>query len=97
MAEDVRPPVVEAIDVDLGSTEFRVGVARGLWRLVEAAFPFYTFAVTQHSSDGQDREYFFRFELSGYPTVAPKVQIWDFEKGQELEPSLRPNRNQVVG
>jgi hypothetical protein len=94
MAEDARSPVLDAIEADLESTGFKVGVTRGLWRLVEADFPFYVIAVMQQKPDGQSTEYCFRFELDGYPTKAPKVQIWDFAKGQELETSLRPNRTQ---
>lgn len=84
-----------AIDTDLDSTEFKVGVARGFWRLVEARFPFYIFAVTQQASSGPGKEYFFRFELNGYPAVGPKALIWDLEKAQPLETPLRPNHNQV--
>jgi hypothetical protein len=95
MAEDGRSPVMVAIDTDLDSTEFKVGVARGFWRLVDTKFPVYVFAVTQVLANEASKEYFFRFELDGYPAAAPKVLIWDVEKAQMLEAQLRPNQNQV--
>jgi len=93
MAENARPPVLDAIEADLESTAFKVGVARGLWRLVEAKFPFYIFAVTEHGLEGQDKEHFFRLELTGFPAAAPWVQIWDIARGEELPVPQRPQRN----
>ena len=95
MAEDARSPVLDAIDADLASKDFKVGAARGMWRLVEEKFPFYLFAVIEHGSDGQDREHYFRFELNGYPAVAPWAQIWDFARGMELPAPERPRRTGV--
>jgi hypothetical protein len=78
---------------DLESAAFKVGVARGMWQLVEAQFPFYVFAVTEDGSEGQDKEHFFRFELNGFPAVAPWAQIWDFAGSVELPLPQRPQRN----
>lgn len=95
MAEVACPPAASAIAADLNSNLFKVGVARGMWRLVEAGFPFYIFAVTEHGSANQDKEHFFRFELSGFPATAPWVQIWDTEHGVELHPEQRPQHNDL--
>lgn len=93
MAEEARPPVLDAIDADLSSKNFKVGVARGLWRLVETKFPFYVFSVTERVSEGQDKEHFFRFELNGFPAAAPWAQFWDLARGVELPVAQRPQSN----
>ena len=95
MAEVTSSPAVDAINSDLQSKPYQVGVARGFWRLVEATHPTYIFAVTGVGPNGKSVENFFRFELSGYPATAPWVQIWDPATKQQQPETQRPKRGKL--
>lgn len=83
-------PVQKAIDVDLASARFIVGAMRGQWRKVSYEFPILFVAVAAIDPDGSSGEYFFRFELSGFPAIAPEVKIWDYVANALLDASRRP-------
>ena len=90
-------PANTAADADLASARFRAGVVRKLWRKVSYDFPLLVMAVAAVEPDGSASEYFFRFELGGFPGVAPAVQIWDWEKNTLLAENRRPKgSNRVV-
>jgi hypothetical protein len=83
-------PAERAVLADLSSARFRVGVTRGHWRQVSYAFPFLIVAVAAVETDGSYSEYFFRFELTGFPGTAPEVKIWDCTKNTALATDKRP-------
>jgi hypothetical protein len=83
-------PAEQAIRADLDSARFRVGVRRGQWRQVSYVFPLLVVAVASTEPDGSSREYFFRFELTGFPGAAPEVRIWDPSTNNLLAPDKRP-------
>jgi hypothetical protein len=79
-----------AVEADLASAAFRAGVQRKQWRQLSYAFPLLFIAVTAVEPDGSLCEYDFRFELSGFPAVAPEVTIWDPKSKSSLDPGKRP-------
>ena len=79
-----------AVSADLTSARFRAGVARGQWRLLDKATPIVIVAVAAIEPDGSASEYSFRFELKGFPGIAPDVRIWDTQKSAPLATELRP-------
>lgn len=80
----------KAVLKDLASPRFRVGAASNRWRLVSDNFPMLIFAVAAIEACGARGEYFFRFELSGFPTTAPEVNIWDPGANARLILAHRP-------
>jgi hypothetical protein len=83
-------PVERAIAVDLESSRFRVGVHRKHWRQVSYKFPVLVVALSAIEPDGSSSEYFFNFELTGFPGAAPEVRIWDPSTNTLLAIEKRP-------
>jgi len=83
-------PAEHAVAVDLESARFRAGVYRGHWHLISSTFPILVVAVAAIEPDGNPRKYCFRFELTGFPSVAPEVRIWDQATGTLLAADQRP-------
>lgn len=90
MAVTVVSPAEQAIRADLDSARFRAGVRRGQWRQVSYAFPIIIVAVTATEPDGGSSEYFFKFEMTGFPGTAPEVRIWDLSTNTLLPIEKRP-------
>lgn len=86
----IDDPTQAAVARDLASTRFKLGVRRGYWRVVQYGFPLLKVAVASIGADGSPEEHFFRFELNGFPSTAPMVQIWSAENDQLLDSALRP-------
>jgi hypothetical protein len=84
----------KAVDADLASVRFQVGIARGRWRKVSYEFPVLIVAVAAAEPDGTASEYFFRCELTGYPGKAPEVHIWNCEAKAVLAENKRPKGSQ---
>jgi len=91
--EDLERTAVEA---DLRSAEFLAGVARGWWRLILYEHPILVFAVKATEPDFTITEYFFRYEVDQFPTVAPKARIWDHANNCPLAIAKRPQGNPRV-
>jgi hypothetical protein len=83
-------PAESAVDADLRSARFRVGVIRPQWRKVSYLFPELIVAVAAVEPDGAASEYYFRFELTGFPGAAPGVVIWDSSANALLPANRRP-------
>lgn len=77
--DPLRPDEV-ALQRDLGSGRFMLGIVSGRWRLLDVAFPYALIAVT--ASDGT--ELALRFECGGYPRVATTARPWDPSTNQPL-------------
>ena len=69
---------------------FRLGVARGRWRLVEISWPHAVIAVAAAPREESPDEYAFRFELTNYPSAPPTAQPWDSVRTGPLEPNHWP-------
>lgn len=94
--DNAENPAKAAADADLASPRFRAGVLRKHWRKVSYDFPLLIVAVAAVEPDGAASEYSFRFELTGFPAVAPAVQIWDCAKSELLAVDRRPKGSQRV-
>ena len=94
MSEDAAAQ--KTVDADLSSPRFQVGVARGRWRKIAYEFPILIMAVAAIEPDGNSSEFFFRFELTGFPGKPPEVHIWDFEANAVLAESKRPKGSNRV-
>jgi hypothetical protein len=89
-------PDQRQVESDLDEINFRAGVLTGRWRVIALEFPCLDFAIAGTERDGSQREYGFRADLSNFPSQAPMVQIWDFEKRQALDPAHRPKGNRRI-
>jgi hypothetical protein len=89
-------PAEKAVEADIASARFRVGAIRGQWRKISLDFPVLIVAVQAIEPDGRSSEYFFRFELTGYPGMAPEVKIWDCNTATVLAPDKRPKGSSRV-
>lgn len=89
-------PAKTAIENDLAAPRFLAGMARNHWRLVSLNFPILVIAVAATETDGAACEYGFRFEVTGYPGVAPEVRIWDLEADLILPVARRPKGSHRV-
>jgi hypothetical protein len=85
-----KTPSELAVDADLASARFRAGVARKHWRVVAYRFPVLIVGVAAIDPDGSRSEYFFNFELTGFPGTAPQAMIWDNETNALLPALRRP-------
>ena len=63
---------------------------RGQWRKLSFTFPILIVAVAATEPSGSSSEYFFRFELTGFPGAAPEVRIWDPSTNNLLALDKRP-------
>ena len=79
-----------AIYADLSAPHFRAGLLRHQWRQVLFTYPILIVGVAAIEKNGESSEYFFRFELTGYPVVAPEVMIWDCATNKLLPTKQRP-------
>lgn len=93
MSDDLTERAVAA---DLASARFRAGERRGCWRKVSYEFPILIVAIAGIEPDGKDSEYFFRFELTGFPGVAPESKIWDVATNTLLPTNKRPKGSHRV-
>jgi hypothetical protein len=89
-------PTNVSVEADLHSPQFRVGVKKGLWRIVSYNFPILVVGISATEPDGKETEYVFRFELTGFPNTAPLVHIWDLSTNDLLAVEKRPKGSQKV-
>jgi len=79
-----------ALAADLAGARFQVGVDRGRWRLVTLEWPIAIVAVSAAPRPDGPTEYFLRFDLAGYPVMAPTATPWELEAGCRLADGRRP-------
>jgi hypothetical protein len=80
----------DAVRADMESARFVAGVVRRYWRVVSYAFPVLIVTIAAIEPTGEAAEYAFRFELSGFPNVAPEAHIWDIDSNAPLPVNRRP-------
>lgn len=85
-----RLPDEMTLRAHLEGARFQIGVAEGRWRLADLTWPYALIAVSAAPHQGAPSEFSFRFELSGYPEIAPTTCIWDVAAGTPLPGSGRP-------
>lgn len=86
----ILDPSEARVAADLASADFQSGVVAGHWRVISFAYPILDFVVLATEPDGSASEYGFQAELTNYPAVAPKVQIWNHERNCILAAESRP-------
>ncbi len=79
-----------AVRADLESARFRAGVLRAHWRLDQISFPLLYITVMALPGRQRRAEFYFRFDVTNFPTQAPEVKIWDLLSGGSLPLAERP-------
>ena len=75
---------------------FETGVRRGRWRIVGCIeWPHVLIAVSAAQRKNSPEEFFFRFDLSGYPAEAPTATPWNPTVAGVLAPELRPKGERI--
>lgn len=95
MTDIVIAPDERAVRAHLDSGAFLAGVAAGCWSVVGVEWPYVTIMVSAAPREGAPPGYAIRFELTGYPTIAPTGCIWDIEQNSPLAGNLRPKGDEV--
>lgn len=81
----------------VSSARFQDGVDRGRWRILgDIVWPVVMIAVAAGARDGAPSEIVLRFDLTGYPELAPTATPWDSTAGSILGSDLRP-KGELVG
>lgn len=80
----------EAIAEAFASTAFRLGEARGRWRLVWRNGTIAAIAIACATRDDGVTEYLFRFDLTNYPRESPTAYLWDDLRKTSLAQDLWP-------
>lgn len=80
-----QTPDERAFRNHLEAGAFQSGVDRRRWRLISIDWSYAVIAVSAASRPNSPEEYFFRFELSNYPTSPPTAQPWNVDKNSALE------------
>lgn len=83
-------PDERALRAHLRSGRFQAGVDTK-WRLIEPVkWPLAMIAVAAAARSGAPDEFVIRFELQGYPGVAPTGGLWDLASDSYLDLARRP-------
>jgi hypothetical protein len=97
MAEEVQrpiPPDERAFRAHTSTGRFSAGVDAGEWRLVgDITWPHAIIAISAAPREDAPDEYFFRFELSGYPNIAATASVWNPATGCLAPETERPKVN----
>lgn len=85
----------------LSDTYFRSQVDRGIWGIHGddvsfSSWPVVIIWVKAAPKPGRPDRYFFRFDLSGYPSVAPTACPWDITKNARLDSNSWPRGSKFV-
>lgn len=83
-------PDQEALEADLKSPAFRLGVLRGKWELAHVRFPLVFLRVSAPARAEGPAWFLLAANCNGYPAQAPTAQLWDGRDDKPLEESLRP-------
>jgi hypothetical protein len=83
-------PDERAFDADIASARFTAGVDRGQWKVLKGGWP--NPVITLYGGSNQVT---LRFDLNGYPGVAPTACPWDADADQALPPERWPRGGRV--
>jgi hypothetical protein len=90
-----QAPDERALREHLASARFQAGVDAGRWHLISLSWPHAIIAVSAAPRNAAPEEFALRFELTGYPPVAPTANPWDCETNSLLSASRRPKGDRV--
>lgn len=79
----------------VAGARFQAGVDGDRWRLLSIEWPTAILAISAAPRPNSPPEFFFCFELTGYPSIATACPI-DIETGQTLPAEMRP-KGEIVG
>lgn len=83
-------PDQRALCDHLRSARFQAGIDSGRWRLISKSWPNALIAISAAPREGAPAEFVLKFELSGYPTIAPNGCPWDLDADTVLPAAKRP-------
>lgn len=95
MTAPVMAPDERAVRKHVDGAIFQTGVTSGRWRLVSLDWAYVTTAVRAAPRDGAPEEFFIRFEVTGYPNIAPTGDIWDRTADTLLPAASRPKGDAI--
>jgi hypothetical protein len=95
MTTPLTAPDERAVRKHLDGALFQTGVTACRWRLMSLEWPKATIAVRAAPREGAPDEFVIRFELSGYPNVAPTGDIWDPTAAVLLPAERRPKGDPI--
>jgi hypothetical protein len=87
------PPDEKAFRAHTSAGRFPAGVDAGQWRLISIGWPLATIAVSAAPRAGAPDEYFFQFELGGYPNVGATARVWSPVENRLATEPERPKVN----
>lgn len=89
-------PSQKAVDADIASARFQIGLARRQWGIALYTFPILIMRVSAVEMDAKKSEYDFRFELTGFKATPPEVMLWDMATNSFLPQDKRPKGSRRV-
>lgn len=92
----VTAPDERAVRRHLDGALFQAGVTSGRWRLVSFEWPHVTIGIRAAPRQGAPDEFVVRFEVSGYPNVAPTGDLWDIVADAPSPAESRP-KGELIG
>ena len=91
MQENLLPPDERALRSHIESPAFVTGVEKGKWHIIgDLDWPILMVAVSASPREYAPSEFYFQFDLTGYPASPPTAAMWDQGTGKVLEPNLYP-------
>jgi hypothetical protein len=96
MTAPVMSPDQRALWAHMESARFQVGVTAGRWRVISLEWPIAIIAVSAAARDNAPDEFALRFDLAGYPQVAPTGGLWDLDSDCILPAGLRPKGDRAA-
>lgn len=80
---------------------FQTGVDKNMWAMVDEnpeypTWPFIIIWIKAAIKKDRPDKYYFRFDLSGYPNIAPTACPWNSETNSRLENHLWPRGSKFI-
>ena len=85
----------------VNDADFQSGIDQGMWGIQDydpeyPAWPIVLIWIQATAKLGCPDKYFFRFDLNGYPSIAPTACPWDATTNVRLDNSMWPKGSQFV-
>lgn len=95
MNEHVASPDEQAFRSHLRLPPYLAGAEAGRWLLLQLQWPIAFIAVHAAARENSPDAFVLRFDLDGYPQIAPTAGPWDFFTGGLLTEAGRPKGERV--
>jgi hypothetical protein len=88
-------------DLHMKQADFQIGIDEGMWGIANenscySEWPYIYIWIKAKEKPNSPERYFFRFDLSNYPSSAPTACPWDFEGKCRLESNKWPRGSRFV-